>query len=296
MIRHFLLPLLLALAVTVQADQTARKLFEQGNIAAALTRVNQQLEAQPKDLPALFLKGMLLQKLGQSKKAIELYLTLTRDHPQLPEPWNNLAVIYAAQGKYNKARDTLLNAINTHSSYATAYENLGNIYAQMAISAYNKALELGNEKPVTPIKLATISRLTSLPDQQLAKARILPVAPAATDNSDEIKLIIDTVNGWSNAWSAKNADGYLAYYAPAFRPQNGLSRGSWEKQRRLRLRKPRFIRVTILSPQVTILGENTARLNFEQKYESDSFDDAVHKIMLLEKINGQWQIIREYNA
>lgn len=304
--RHFLY-LFLALASPAQADLSkAETLSQQGHASEALKLVEQEFRAGTTNPQVHFLRAQLLDKLGRQDDAITAYEALTRDYPQLPEPYNNLAVLYAARGEHNKARDALLNAINTHSSYATAYENLGNIYTKMAISAYNKALELDKQQRPAPISLAAIARIENLPGKQAQPVKtvtasvtpdVSPVAAVQATNSEtEIKLIIDTIHGWSNAWSAQNVDGYLAYYAPAFRPQNGLSRQRWEAQRRKRLRSPRFIRITIGEPEVKILGSTTARLVFEQGYESDRFKDTGKKVLLMEKISGQWQILREYNA
>ncbi|MDH5426492.1 MAG: tetratricopeptide repeat protein [Gammaproteobacteria bacterium] len=309
---YHLLYLLLAVSGFAQADlEQAKTLLQQGQANEALTLVEQELRTDANNLQARFLQAQLLSKLGRNEEAITRYEELTRDYPKRPEPFNNLAVLYAAQGKHDKARDALLNAINTHSSYATAYENLGNIYTKMAISAYNKALELGKKQRTAPIILAAIDDIKTPVNTPLAKPVVTPAAvtPAAvkpvttntaetkdSTSEDEIKLIIDTINGWSNAWAAQNVDGYLSYYAPAFRPPNGLSRKNWETRRRQRLRAPRFIRITIADPAVKILGSTTAKLTFEQRYESDRFKDVSKKVLLMEKIGGQWQILREYNA
>ena len=304
---HHFLYLLLAVSGFAQADlEQAKTLLQQGQANKALTLVEEEIRTDANNLQARFLQAQLLAKLGRNKEAITRYGELTRDYPKRPEPFNNLAVLYAAQGKHDKARDALLNAINTHSSYATAYENLGNIYTKMAISAYNKALEIGKKQRPAPIILAEIDDIKTPVSKPQTKPVVTPVVVKVVaantteakdnNNKDEIKLIIDTINGWSNAWTAQNVDGYLSYYAPAFRPHNGQSRKNWETRRRERLRAPRFIRITIADPDVKILGSTTAKLIFEQRYESNHFKDVSKKILLMEKIGGQWQILREYNA
>jgi ketosteroid isomerase-like protein len=59
-------------------------------------------------------------------------------------------------------------AIRTNPSYATAHENLGDIYAKLASQAYNKALQLDatNANSVKP-KLALIRDLFSADSQQI---------------------------------------------------------------------------------------------------------------------------------
>ena len=75
-------------------------------------------------------------------EATGVFLKLTEEAPELPEPYNNLAVIYAQQKQYDKAKAALEMAIRTHPSYAVAHENLGDLYAKMARQAYDRALQI----------------------------------------------------------------------------------------------------------------------------------------------------------
>lgn len=297
---------LLWLPFTLQADiGQVQQLVNNQNYAQALKSAERLLISQPNNEQVLFLKAVALQKLGRDDDAIVTYKKLTAAAPSLPEPYNNLAVLYAKQGKQVKAREALLDAINTHKSYATAYKNLGNIYGHMAASAYSKALATDNKKPKQQpqLTLATINKLDKKPKLVVAATKIplikkLPIAKikAVTPPKDESELIINTIKGWSNAWSAKDSDAYLSYYASGFNPPSGLSRKKWEQQRRVRLKKPRFIRVSIQSPNVKILSSNSALLSFKQNYQSDRFDDVTQKTLLLEKVNGSWQILKEFTS
>jgi tetratricopeptide (TPR) repeat protein len=107
------------------------------------------------------LKGLVLAEEGRAGEAQAVFLELTGDFPDLPEPHNNLAVLYAANGDYALARDSLLLAISTHPSYATAHENLGDIYARMAGAAYGKALEIDGDNHTARVKLAMVLELFS---------------------------------------------------------------------------------------------------------------------------------------
>ena len=128
--------------VSAQTDdvQEASKLLRAGQHQQALERINKALTGKPRDAQARFLKGLILAEQGSSKEAIDVFQRLTQDYPSLPEPYNNLAVLFAAQGQYDKARGALEQSIRTHPSYATAYENLGDVYAKLASQAYDKAL------------------------------------------------------------------------------------------------------------------------------------------------------------
>ncbi|MBX9903771.1 MAG: tetratricopeptide repeat protein [Burkholderiales bacterium] len=135
--------------------QEAQQLLKQGQTDRAMERVDQYLKTRPKDARGRFLRGILLTEQNKPADAIRVFTELTQDYPELPEPYNNLAVLYASQGQYDKARGSLEMAIRTHPSYATAHENLGDIYAKMASQAYDKALQLdkGNQAAQTKLNL-----------------------------------------------------------------------------------------------------------------------------------------------
>ncbi|MBP8902320.1 MAG: tetratricopeptide repeat protein, partial [Thiobacillaceae bacterium] len=148
----------LALAA-VPTVQEASQAFRQGNNAVALDKVNSYLSANPKDAQGRFLKGLILTELNRYPDAIKVFSGLTDDYPELPEPYNNLAVLYAAQADYERAKHSLEMAIRTHPSYATAHENLGDIYAKMASQAYDKALQLDKSNTSAQTKLSLIRDL-----------------------------------------------------------------------------------------------------------------------------------------
>lgn len=136
--------------------QEINQQFRNGNLAGALSHADAYLAKNPKDAQARFLKGLILADLGKTNDAIAVFTGLTDDHPELPEPYNNLAVLYASQNKYAAAKDALEMAIRAHPDYATAHENLGDLYAKMASVAYEKALTLDSKNPAAQAKLVLI--------------------------------------------------------------------------------------------------------------------------------------------
>ena len=148
----------------VQADEYSEvsQLIRANKLPEALSRADQFLATQPKDPQMRFIKGVIQRETGKTSEAIATFTRLTEDYPELPEPYNNLAVLYAGQSQFDKARAALEMAIRTNPSYATAHENLGDIYAKMASQAYNKALQLDttNQAVVAP-KLALIREIFS---------------------------------------------------------------------------------------------------------------------------------------
>ena len=148
--------------VSASTLDEAQKLFESGQRDQAMLKVNDYLRSNPKNPEARFLKGLILVEQGKSAAAIDVFTALTRDYPELPEPYNNIAVIHAAEGDYDSARAALQAALKTHPSYATAYENLGDIYAKLASEAYQQALDLEKRdqgQGKLKVKLSLISNL-----------------------------------------------------------------------------------------------------------------------------------------
>ncbi len=173
-----LLGLILSVTVSLANAQTLpdiQRLMKQGQLSQALDKVDAYISTKPKDAQGRFLKGLILTDLGRQADAIAVFTKLTEDFPELPEPYNNLAVLYAQQKQYDKARSALEMAIRTHPSYSIAHENLGDVYAKLASQAYDKALQLDSSNTATQSKLSMIKEListSSKPGVKPAVARI----------------------------------------------------------------------------------------------------------------------------
>jgi hypothetical protein len=114
-------------------------------------------------------RGVSLIEANRSDEAIAAFNKMAAEYPQLPEPHNNLAVIYAARGQQDKARLALEAALRTHPAYAVAMENLSQVYARQAKEAYAKALPSGSAgKPSSPAPTLTVMRHVVLPGLSVA--------------------------------------------------------------------------------------------------------------------------------
>mgnify|MGYP001171475861 CR=1 FL=1 len=156
-----------------------QRLMKAGQWSQALEKVDAHLASQPKEAQGRFLKGVILTEMGRPAEAIVIFNRLAEDYPELPEPYNNLAVLYAQQKQYDKARTALEMAIRTHPSYSIAHENLGDVYAKLASQAYDKALQLDSSNQATQSKLSMIRELIGTS----SRASVKPGAavPAADD-------------------------------------------------------------------------------------------------------------------
>jgi tetratricopeptide (TPR) repeat protein len=313
--------------------QDINRLLKQGQHAQALDRVNQYLAQKPRDAQGRFLKGVILTEQNKIPEAIDVFSKLSQDYPELPEPYNNLAVLYASQGQYEKARQQLEMSIRTHPSYATAYENLGDVYTKLASQAYDKALQLDSANPTAQNKLSLIREImsnttrpvstpsgsapsapSSGPSPGAAPPGPAPSAPGTTSerppavavapkssapaaksetatapSSDEV---LKAVQGWASAWSQKDVDTYLAFYATDFKPPRGESRAQWEQSRKQRISAPKRIHVAIQAPKVTVKGDS-AVVSFRQHYESDALQSNSSKTLVMVRADGKWRIVEE---
>lgn len=128
-------------------------------MADALVSVEQALKARPQDVQLRFLRALVLTEQNKLDEAAMQYLSLIEDRPDLPEAYNNLAVIYSRQEHYEKARQALEMAVRLQPRYPQAHENLGDIYAKLAGQAYARALEQQPGHQGLPVKLALVREL-----------------------------------------------------------------------------------------------------------------------------------------
>ncbi len=324
--------LLFSPAIYADENEEVLKLYKQGNLAKALEQADVYLASKPRDAQMRFNKGLILTEQKKTSDAIQIFSSLSEEYPDLPEPYNNLAVLYASQGQYEKAREALEAAIRTHPSYSTAHENLGDIYAKMASQAYGKAFQLdkGNAAAQTKLSLikdlfanrpristaSTAGTLTSTANSPVAGEEKSPLKsdksagraekstaekmasvekpePGKPVEQGESRVILRTLTAWAEAWSSKDVPAYLGFYSNEFRAPGGVSRSAWEKTRRERIIKPKSIEVSIANPKVSFTDSTHARVSFRQSYHSDAIKTNTAKTLEMVKAGEKWQILQE---
>lgn len=154
-----------ALAQPAAHEEVAR-LLRAGQPAEALRQADELLATRPNDAQLRFLKGVAQSQSGATEAAQESFTALTQDYPELPEPYNNLAVLHASAGRLEPARAALETAIRLSPGYATAYQNLGDVYARLAAKAWQRALEL---EPANPALQPRLQLLRQLPTEAAAR-------------------------------------------------------------------------------------------------------------------------------
>ncbi len=284
--------------------------MQAGKFAHAATTGLSLLMHQPDDIRIRFLTALALQKNQQPEQAIRHYKTLIDQHPDLPEPRNNLAVIYLQQGNHEAAVEMLESALNNHPAYATTWQNLTSIYQSLASQAYNKALgDPGNTKQTTaPIELASLDRLHQrvaiIPATTTLKAPVqtaVASAPQAQQRAtaqtgstkSELRQSVEsTLQAWATAWSNQEFERYIDAYTADYRGQQD-NHAQWVAQRRSKIVGRRSIEVDISDFSVQSRGSDEVVVDFVQAYRSDNYRDRVLKRLHLVKRSGDWKIRRE---
>ena len=312
--------LLSVLGAAAHADDYSEvaQLTRDGKFSEALARADRFLSNKPRDAQMRLLKGVTQRDAGKTAEAISTFLRLTEDFPDLPEPYNNLGVIYADQNQIDKARAAFEAALRTHPSYATAHENLGDVYAKLSSSAYSKALQIeGASAAVTPkltlarqlagpgyAKIVTVAPPTPVapaaPPPPAATVRE-PVAPAKPEpapapvkpnNEVATREAEAAVQNWVAAWSSKDLKAYFNAYGKDFDPAGGASRSAWEAERRSRIEGKSKISVRLEGLQVVVNG-NKATAKFRQDYRANGIAISSRKTLELVKHGDGWKIVRE---
>ena len=297
------------------------QLTRDGKFSEALTRADRFLSNKPRDAQMRLLKGVAQRDAGKTADAISTFSRLTEEFPELPEPYNNLGVLYADQNQLDKARAAFEAALRTHASYATAHENLGDVYAKLSSTAYSKALQIeGANAAVTPkltlsrqlagpgqAKIVTVAPSAPVvplaPPAPVAAARE-PLAPAAPVKPEPApapaKPTKDAatrdaeaaVQNWVAAWSDKDLKAYFNSYGKDFDPAGGASRSAWEAERRSRIEGKSKISVRLEGLQVVVNG-NKATAKFRQDYRANGIAISSRKTLDLVKVGNSWKIVRE---
>jgi tetratricopeptide (TPR) repeat protein len=144
--------------------------YRAGRLDEALSLTDKGLQGDPRNVQLRFLRGTILTERGRAADAIEVFRELVEDFPELPEPYNNLAVIHASRGELDAARQALEQSIRAVPTYALAHENLGDVLLQQAARAYEQAGRLDPRNESARGKL-------SLARELIGRAKALPVDP-----------------------------------------------------------------------------------------------------------------------
>lgn len=274
------------------------KLIEEKDYIEAKKIVDQLLNSDNENPQLLFIDGVLLSELGEIDKAISVFVSLTKSHPSLPEPYNNLAVLYAQSGNFDLARTALEKSIKTHPSYATAHVNLGDLYTRMASESYNQALQIDKSNKNAKTKLSLIKKLFNF--QSINKNIVLAQDAKKTQSFNEVKnkeedineKILVMIDNWKNAWMSQNFDQYISHYSDNFKNNKGMDIEKWKQ-----FRKPRIVNKSSINLKLENIeiskNKNLFNVSFIQIYQSGNIDSTTKKTLLIELVDNHLKIVNE---
>lgn len=151
---------------TLRADelQDIEKLYRSGELQQALQRADAAIAAEPRAAQIRFLKGVVLTDLKRTAEATQVFVALTQEYPELADPYNNLAVLYAADGQLQSALTALQTALRNDPAHRAARENLGDVYLALALQAWSAASAVAKgDDAVLGRKLRLAREIQALP-------------------------------------------------------------------------------------------------------------------------------------
>jgi len=143
---------------TVQSDphDQVKKLLRQEKFERAEVLVDKYMAVNPRDPQMRFWKAWITDRTGDKQVALNMYLSLTQDYPEIAEPFNNLAVLYAAKGQFSVAKEALDAALRANPNFADAHENMGDVLIQLANYSYQRSLQINPTQRGVSRKLNTL--------------------------------------------------------------------------------------------------------------------------------------------
>ena len=130
-----------------------------GQLQTAQSMITRHLQKQPSDPQMRLMQSQIQAAQGQTALAQETLEALTQEFPELPEPYNNLAALYAQQHAFEKALNSLAQAIRARPDYALALENMGDVHVALARQSYLKSKALPSQNPLMSLRLDTKIKL-----------------------------------------------------------------------------------------------------------------------------------------
>ena len=258
----------------------------------ALVEIDLLLEFSPNNHNLLFLRAVTLTKLEKKDLAIETYNSLIEKFPNLPEPYNNLAVLYAEQNRLLEAKEVLEKALQTNNSYSIAHINLGDVYTRMASDAYRKAFEL-DKSPVANNKLQLINELFNYSPNMQRNDLVNPISKSTTKSKEEkLAELALFVERWKTSWEDKNLETYFSSYSKYFKVKGDMNYENWKRTRTEKIINKKEINIKLTNIKFK-LKKGFWSVNMKQAYSSGDYSDEENKTLIIINESGDYRIIEE---
>ena len=262
--------------------------------------------------------------IGKQVTLVEKTRTAYRDQFNIGQ--RTLLDLLNTQNEYFDARRAQINAdIDLSLAYLRSYAGMGRLLETLGLKRID-AENTPDENDLTPVDLAQLcppsAPIGAMLDREALARKVkemqdspnngfLGNRPPAVGNtlvaaipapetaakarpSDSIEAEISSrTTAWAAAWASRDVKNYLAFYAPSFKPEGGMSRADWARQREQRVAKASGIRIEIQDTVAVSHAPDAAVSTFRQVYTTDTYGDTSNKTLVWHKENGQWLIFRE---
>lgn len=136
------------------------QLLTNGHAAQALELADIGIRKNPRNAQLQFLRTVSLEALGRTEDAEKGLKSLIAAYPEIPEPYNNLAVIEAGFGNLEEALGLLKKALVINPKFSLAQKNLGDVYLALALECYENAAPALEKNAELQSRLRTLRRIT----------------------------------------------------------------------------------------------------------------------------------------
>lgn len=142
---HMLLAAVLLVAQPARCDVVTEvhTLMGRNDLAGALLAAQSAQSANPRDAQARFLAALVLMEMQRNDEALAAFTRLSQEYPELPEPFNNLALLHVRAGRLELARQSLEAALRNDAGHRAARANLGEVYLMLAVQTWEQAAAQG---------------------------------------------------------------------------------------------------------------------------------------------------------
>ena len=140
-----LLAALLFAAFAARADVVGEvhALIAKGDLGGAQRTADAALAARPRDAQTRFIHALVQMEAQRNDEAMAAFTQLSQEYPELPEPYNNIALLHVRAGRLEQARQALDIALRNDPGHRAARANLGEVYLMLAVQTWEQAAANG---------------------------------------------------------------------------------------------------------------------------------------------------------
>ena len=258
-----------------------------GDPRRALQIYNQMIAANFETAELHSGRGDAMQMLGDDLAALASYQLAAEVEPRFPNLELKRAASLEKLGRTSEAENAYRVALQLDPASTVTRSNLARLEAGRSAVVGVVAAAV-----VTPPAAAAATTATTAATNATT-ATATPTTPAAKPEAtaQAQAAIVKQLGLWQAAWSSKEINAYLAFYAKSFAPLK-MNRAEWEADRRVKLNKPGAIQLNVVEPSFESQPASMT-VTFIQEYTSSNFRDKTRKRIAWVQEDGEWRIQRE---